>query len=293
MALIKQFNTSNKELTLEFTTLSSLVEYIKETPTNECYSRSRASELTTGRINDSFTGTKTFEEALGYLENGWTAMSEKLTDRLKLQKQLSPVKKSRKVFQSVVGYTPIVPNYLHGIPTDMLMSKIVATKQRVITINKDNSYMAGDNVNDIEKWSIEAFRIVQAIEAQGIRCNLNLIHATSFESCRNVKRLIIKVRIKGSGEKLNISKMSFPMINPAMTRRIFWRVYETMPEFKAEDWTMNTQLYGRLDIDPPEVQRMMEAKKEYYISKYIRNAEHEADRIMTGSQDFTKNKFGH
>lgn len=41
---------------------------------------------------------------------------------------------------------------------------------------------------------------------------------------------MIKVRIKSANEKLNISKLAFPLTHPSMLRRLFLRWIEVYPE---------------------------------------------------------------
>ena len=44
------------------------------------------------------------------------------------------------------------------------------------------------------------------------------------------KQVICKVKIKGANERLNISKLSFPMVHPSMLRRLFFRFIEVHSE---------------------------------------------------------------
>ena len=43
------------------------------------------------------------------------------------------------------------------------------------------------------------------------------------------KRYCIKVRIKSANERLNINKLSFPLVHPSMLRRLFFRFVEVHP----------------------------------------------------------------
>jgi hypothetical protein len=265
MAVIKNFDKVTKTLIMEFMSVGDLVKFINENPTNECFEGKNLQSMS--RKQSSFNSTESLDETLNFLEYGWTAESEKLTQKLNLAKQNQPHTARRKVFQSVVGYTPIVPNYLQGIPTDMLNSKMMSVTQRVVTINKDISYSAFYTNEKIEENSIKAYQIVQSLEAQGIRCNLNVISATECSYCVNVKKIIFKTRIKNSSERLNISKTSFPLVNPDMLRRVDFRLFETIPELKKED---NRITYGYgAPMSSFDVQCLVEKDKQYYLNRDI------------------------
>lgn len=269
MAIKKNFNSSTKTLTLEFTTIASLLDYVEQ-PTNECF---KGKDLSSQQ-NGSWSGTETYQEAVDYLKYGWSTKSEVLNQKLKLAKQNAPTISRRKVYQSVVGYTPIVPNFLMGVPTNMLNSKLTTIKQKVVTINKDISYNWSYSEKDIEENSVKAFQIVQALEASGVRCNLNIIFGDELMNAKNVKRLVVKVRVKSSNEKMNISKTSFPMVNPGMLRRIFFRLIETTPEFKKEDEGI-CRGYGSA-MSPRNLKSLVEQQNQYYLDRNIDNVEEEA-----------------
>ena len=72
-------------------------------------------------------------------------------------------------------------------------------------------------------------QIIKKVEAQGIRCNLNIVeHIKS-----NNKEYIFKIRVKNATEKLNVSTLAFPLVNPSMLRRLFFRFIEVYPETPA------------------------------------------------------------
>ena len=70
-------------------------------------------------------------------------------------------------------------------------------------------------------------QIVKKLEAQGYRCNLNIVLGTTagYPS----KQFVVKVRIKSANEKLNVSKLAFPLVHPSMLRRLFFRFIEVYP----------------------------------------------------------------
>lgn len=211
----------NKEI-VEYNSLAEFYEYIISTPLNETF---RWSELSSVKNGYSFTQTNSFEEATKLFKNGWQDMSEKLTQKLKVEVgKMEKVMVSKNTI-SVQGYQPIVPLYLNGIPTNMVSRKMQSMKQKVITLNKSITYSGITSTEEIVKQSIKALAIIKKLENQNYRCNLNIILGTEEHN----KGYVVKVRIKSANERLNINKLSFPLVHPSMLRRLFFRFIETYP----------------------------------------------------------------
>ena len=141
----------------------------------------------------------------------------------------------------VVGFQASVPRYLQGIPTNMVNKKLVPIKQKVITLNKDISYNSMTSTQDIIDASIQTLQLIKKIEAQGIRVNLNLILGVKA----NGNTEVVKIRLKSANERLNISKLAFPLVHPSMLRRLFFRYIEVAPTVtKGFKWGYGHPLDG-------------------------------------------------
>ena len=90
---------------IEFSSLEDFYKYITNTPLNDTFKFESLSSVT---ARESFCGTKSFEEAVELFKNGWSEMSERLSNRLKAEGKFEPTMTYRNV-QSVQGYHPIVP----------------------------------------------------------------------------------------------------------------------------------------------------------------------------------------
>lgn len=231
---MKQTNTGNTFIT-EFTSLSEFKNYIDETPQNSVFSGNKERQSSyTGRR--SFTFTDNMEEAVRLFTDGWPQQAEELTKTLRM-KDVKAENESIKFIRDVVGFQASVPRYLNGHPKSMINKKVVTHKQKVITINKSINYACFVSTANIVIASTEALRIVKKIEEQGIRVNLNIIWGTKAGE----RNIIVKVRVKNANERLNISKLSFPLIHPSMLRRLFFRFLEVCP-YTTRDFTFG---YGR------------------------------------------------
>lgn len=213
---------------IEFSSLEDFYKYITTTPLNDTFRWERLASTEISEHKNNWSGTRTFEEACDLFKNGWSEMSERLKNRLKVEGKFEPSMTYRNV-QSVQGYHPIVPLYLMGIPNNMVTKKMVPMKQKVVTLNKSLDYSSRVKSEQIIEESIKAFRIIQKLESQNYRVNLNLVIGVSGVYGGQSEKYFIKIRLKSSTEKLNISKLSFPLVHPSMLRRLYFRFMEVHP----------------------------------------------------------------
>lgn len=204
---------------VEFDSLVEFYDYICNTPLNKTF---RWSELSSSRTTrNEWSGTRSFNEASDLLHNGWTIGAEKLTKQLKVAKLDVQQQTAYRNVLSVCGYQAIVPLYLQGVPNNMVNKKVVPVKQKVITLNKIVSVSSSVSAQTMEQESIKCFQIIKKIEESGIRVNLNLMISTGH--------VCVKIRLKSAGERLNVSKLAFPLVHPSMFRRLYFRFVETYP----------------------------------------------------------------
>lgn len=214
----------------EFNSIQKWYEYLCNTPFNEAFRWEEHRSVKTGRYE--WTQTNSFEEATDLLRNGWDDMSKKLTQKLNTAcKTLQPMKAQRNVL-SVAGYQPVVALYLAGVPQNMIDKQMVLKKQKIIELTKDITYSANISADKIVEESVKAMMVVKKLEAQGYRVKLNIALGVN-EGCRSI---ICKVCIKQPSERLNVSKLAFPMVHPSMLRRLFLRYIEVNPDV-TKDFT--------------------------------------------------------
>lgn len=206
----------------EFKSLNEFEEYITNTPLNKAFQWQTLSSVSGSH---KFTQTHSYEEATQLFKDGWKDMAQQLTTKLNVIKNQVIDAQVQKILYDVVGFQCSVPRYLQGIPTSMVNKKRVPVKQKVITLNKDVSYNAGISTEQIVEASIQTLQLIKKIEAQGIRVNLNLIWG---DTAGNTKE-VVKIRLKSANERLNVSKLAFPLVHPSMLRRLLFRYLEVVP----------------------------------------------------------------
>lgn len=216
---------------IEFDSLKEFYDYLCVTPFNDAFRWANHSSVTGSQ---SWTKTESFDEAVQLFKNGWSDMASKLVQKLKIiESKTEPTMKPRSKLD-VCGYQAIVPLYLQGVPNNMVNKKMVPVKQKVITLNKSIDYHGGVSADKIMDESIKAMQIIKKLEAQGYRCNLNIVLGSSAGWNENAKGFFVKVRIKSANEKMNISKLAFPLVHPSMLRRLFFRFIEVYPNITKD-----------------------------------------------------------
>ena len=249
----------------EFDTINEFLQHLNKTPLSRFYQH-RADDLFSD-TNGTWTksGTQTLDEAKDLLEHGWMPNSPKLKEQLKLSKTTVEQGNKRISTYGVAGYQASVPRYLNGIPTAMINSKIIPAKQKVITITKDISYHFGWSENSIIEEAIKALQIIQSLESGGLRVKLNVHLGTMVGS----EQITFKMCIKKPDERINFSKIAFPLGHPAMLRRFLTAFIERHHEVGRDFGTS----YGK----PVTI---TELDGEYVLPIHIENPQKFIDRIL-------------
>lgn len=220
---------------IEFDSTSDLVSYIKNAKTTPWFRYCAVSDNQSIKMC-TFSNTKSFDEAFRMLRNGWEEGAKNIEGQFKLIKGMSLDSKYVKFVQDVVGFQPIVANYLMGIPKSMVSSRIVAKKQKVVTLNMTMSFNCGTRASTMEANCLNVLKVVKAIEASGCRVNLNIFCSVRAydKDIGKFRYGLIRLRVKNSDERLNISKVAFPIVHPSYLRRIMLRVIETNTFFTSD-----------------------------------------------------------
>ena len=232
----------------EFQNINEFVKYLRTQPINGAFRKfSTLPSEQVGTSMTKFSNTETYKEAEDLLLNGWNEYTEEVKNQIKNPTvNMQEIKKIS--MYDVLGFQCSVPRYIQGIPTSMINRKNVVVKQKIVDVTKLISYGYKTSTQTIIKESIKAIRIIQCLESQGFRVNLNIAFGSVAKSGRG---FICKVKIKSCNERLNISKLMFPLIHPAMLRRIYLKWVEVFPETlcsmtKNYGYTMPTYKFSQV-----------------------------------------------
>lgn len=164
--------------------------------------------------NYSFRKVHSYDEAKDLLFNGYT---EALDEFVKVINMVGNDKKKVSFRNDIVGFQPNVPNYLMGIPKNMINMSTSYVKTPIIDLYYDSSFYgssSSDNFIEAGKKLIEA---ILTLERNGYRVNLyNCQIFCESDDEPNIDMRILK--IKDSNRPLNINRMTFSIAHPAMSR---------------------------------------------------------------------------
>lgn len=172
-----------------------------------------------------FTKTKSFDEAIELLHDGWTDKAEELTKKLKaVERDMAPVMKQQRCV-SVAGYQPIVPLFLAGQPADMVGTRMQPVKQKVVTLVKSVSYSGNVEPEEWTEQGLKALAVVKKLESNGHRVNVDIVRG-GYDPGTKSNGIVCRVRVKNANERLNVSKLAFTMCHPSIQRRLMFRFTE-------------------------------------------------------------------
>lgn len=197
-----------------------------------------SSQATDERKNKS-CGTASYEDADALLLKGDKKSAQLIKECSAPGKVKSTGAKPRPR-TAVVGYLPHIPNYLAGRPDSMITTATIKVKQRITTVIIDGIVPYYMKQREIATASAAVVSAIKAIEDAGQRVNIYLY----FGSHAGTEQAAAIIKIKDSGAPLQLNKIAYPLINPSMSRRQFFRFIET------RDYLTNnryTQSYGSCD----------------------------------------------
>lgn len=219
--IIKKSFYDEKATIVYFNSLSEILNYInKFIEKNSFDFKCNFECIADYKPKQNFNLAENYEEAVKLAKTGWEKGKENINNLLNTKYNINANSIKTKPEYSIAGYQCSVPRYLQGIPTNMINSKRVPTKQKTMTVVKHIGFLATVSVDTIIDNSAKALAIVQKLESQGVRCNLDIISPVIIPNGKQV--LTIRVRIKNSTEKLNLGVIAFALSHPDMLRRIIF-----------------------------------------------------------------------
>lgn len=211
----------------KFDSLDTFMKVIENRPKNERMKNANSSR----NGSEDFTGTRNYEEALDLLKNGYEKPLEKIKNAVAKDLKISQSRPRRTPQNAVVGFIPNVPNYLLGIPEQMITIHQTPEKVKAISISYYIGNNCGTRAKDLEDAGIKILNVINRLELSGIRVNLDIIAMCSKTSG---EWQIASVNVKGYREQLDIKKLCFPLAHPSMFRRFGFAWLERSIDMKAD-----------------------------------------------------------
>ena len=207
---------------------------------------------TLGGHSKSWCGVESYEQALKFLEEGYQPTVEKLKAGIKANLQGNGKRIS--FHNEIVGYAPIVPLAVLGVPNSMINSRMQPIKAKVIDIYYNMTVSSGTSSESIIQAGIKMLSAIISLEQQGYRFNLYAVQNYYDDH----KCYMLKVKVKDAMQPIDLKRISFPLTHTGFFRVIGFDWYSKCPEAKY------LSCYGKsIDYDYSR-ERMSKASKELF-----------------------------
>ena len=216
--------------------------------------------------NDRNWRGATYEEAVDMLRYGWQD-KDKLDYTMQKISQLNKQQETQRTSfkNDIVGFAPVVPLAIMGVPQNMINSTRIPKKAKVIKIILDVGMASGVSVNEKMEWGAKVTSKIANLEKQGFRVKIECIK-TFVEDNRTSKCHVCKVPVKSENQPFDVKRMMFVIAHPAMSRRIMFDWYERLPEAVEYSGYGRSLQYHNTDRANKIKAVIADTENSYYIS---------------------------
>lgn len=174
------------------------------------------------------------EDAMKKLDTGDAELAKKIKAQGEILNEANGGTMPR-IEVGVYGCIPSVPNYLRGVPANMMRVIREPRRNPVIDIYVENSINDGINTDKVAKKAAIIANVITATEMAGVRVNLYAVN-TAHDDSGDGKAYACIVKIKDAQSPLNLLNISFPVCNRAMHRSIFLAWLERHSETRLDGY---------------------------------------------------------
>lgn len=169
-------------------------------------------------------GVASYQEALDLMETGYQPTVDELKKGIKAN--LSGQAKRITFHNDVVGYAPIVPLAIMGVPQSMMNSHMKQVKAKVIDVYYDMTATCDKEPKQFIDAGAKLLGAIMELEMQGYRMNVYCVQGyfSPGSGCD-----LLCVRVKSANQPLDLKRISFPLTHPAFFRVIGFDWYSKVP----------------------------------------------------------------
>ena len=219
----------------------------------------------------------TYDEAMNLLRNGYQTTVEAL--RNVFNANVGTGKRFR-FNNNVIGFAPVVPLALMGVPNSMIDMHMTPIKAKVVDVYFDMTCRFGTTSEQIMEASKKILSAVIELERQGYR--FNLYSCTSFFN--SISGDVLCIKVKSAEQPLDLKRISFSMAHTAFFRVIGFDWYSKFPigtyrvgyghaayfEFNKDGvQELYRQLFGKSNIVFFSAQQMIDSDNDVKTIKNI------------------------
>lgn len=235
-----------------FTDFTEFLTTCDERECNFGYVRTRYND------DDDWAGAS-YKQARNMLTHGYEKTVKAVHAKVnQLQKQ--GVTKPPTRVRDYVGFTPIVPNVILGIPKAMWNNKQVPKKSKVVTLVYDCGVSCCVSSEELAEHGAQVVSYVMNLERLGYRVRIDAIAGFSGS-----KTYMVRIPVKNENNPINLKRVSFPMTHVGMLRTLGFDWYERCPD-AIEMGGYGTPLYCLNDDKRERLMKDVLGENEYYIN---------------------------
>ena len=224
--MIKKVRSNEIDTDFVIESYNSSMDVVKDCKTRKI-TDSRFNNMQDGTLGDhskSWCGVESYEQALQFLEEGYQPTVEKLKAGIKANLQGNGKRISFR--NDIVGYAPIVPLAVLGVPNSMINSRMKPIKAKVIDVYYNMTASCGTESKDILQAGVKLLGAIIELEQQGYRFNLYAVQ----NYYNDHKCYMLKVKVKDAMQPIDLKRISFPLTHTAFFRVIGFDWYSKCPE---------------------------------------------------------------
>lgn len=211
------FTKTHKGYTANVEVYDSVMDVVRDCKTRSIID-SRFSDIRCDKtMSRDWEGVETYDDALRLMNDGWNEQVKGLQQTLT---KIKTVEQKRISFQNEIqGFAPIVPLAILGVPNAMINMRMTQIKSKVISIYYNMAVNAGNSAKTIIANGRKIVEAVVKLENSGYRVNLYALQAYAGGG-HDSDCDILAIKVKSANQPLDLKRICFPVMHPAMFRVI-------------------------------------------------------------------------
>lgn len=198
----------------------------------------------------TFYATPDYETAERLMLDGDAESAERL-ERYYMRANYKSARAVSITSRAVVGHTPCVPAYLQGSPASMYATTTRTEPRRTLDLLYSPTATNDINADELAEAGSVVLNLVNIIEASGISVNLYAAPKCSFNAY-GAEHDIVIVQLKRAGQRLDLLRLAYCLVNPSFFRRHGFRWLETNGGV-----TESQPTYGRTQKDLEKIRKAL------------------------------------
>lgn len=257
----------------EFKSITHILDTMENRPLNKVFSilETPSSQRDESNKTVKFSGVDTYNEGIEIMQAGYRSPLEKIKKAVLKIGQTDTYKRPR-MKNDYIGFAANVPNTLMNLPITMINREKVQYKQKNIHLIYSFCALSDVTTEEIIKAGINFISLVNSLEKQGYRVKIDTI----FGSHAGNTAALFTVNLKQYEQSLNMLKLTFPLVHPAMLRRISFKWLETLPDLKEKSYchgygtVLRVALGNNIDKERDflKTNNIIKNENSYYIDVY-------------------------